>query len=49
MTQYMILAEETAIKLCHAVRKAIAEGWRPQGGVSFDTNRKEFLQAMIKG
>lgn len=47
--KYVILCADTAFALECVVRHHIAEGWRPQGGVSFDTNRKEFLQAMIKG
>jgi hypothetical protein len=48
MTQYMILSSDNASALAAKVRALIKEGWRVKGGVAYDTNRKEFLQAMVK-
>lgn len=48
MTDYMILSAETTNELQTLVLRFAETGWRPQGGVSFDSNRKEFLQAMVK-
>ncbi len=48
MTDYTILTSATATGLAHLVQDYISNGWRPQGGVSYDTNRKEFLQAMVR-
>ncbi len=49
MTQYLIGASASSIKLRHLVESYMKAGWILQGGVAYDTNRKEFLQAMAKG
>ncbi len=48
MTQYKILSSDSAIELGHIVERYMKTGWLPQGGVAYDTNRREFIQAMVK-
>lgn len=48
MTDYMIVSSESRLVLRATILELVAQGWRLQGGVSYDTNRKEFLQAMVK-
>jgi hypothetical protein len=48
MKQYMIVATDNRRALVALVESFIAQGWSLQGGVAYDSNRKEFLQAMVK-
>lgn len=47
---YKILRRETVAQLQTAVKEAIAEGWEPQGGVSFSRESQGdfYLQAMVR-
>jgi hypothetical protein len=48
--KYRILEKSSAYKLQIEVNELIAQGWRPQGGVTIDSQgmSESFLQAMVK-
>ncbi len=50
--EYMILTEETPVKLVENVTKLIRVGWKPQGGVAAVKKagiaHAEYLQAVVK-
>jgi len=50
MDRYTVLKCETSYGLCLQVNKLIKDGYRPQGGVSYnrDGHSVGFAQAMIK-
>jgi hypothetical protein len=47
--EYTVIADEDLEKFISLVNAAIAEGWRPQGGVGvFKVWSSQFTQAMIR-
>jgi len=47
---YIVITESSSWKLTKAVKVLLAEGWKPQGGVSvaIDQGSETYVQAMIK-
>jgi len=51
MMNYKIVEEQSRYKLINSVETAIRDGWKPQGGVSFQHHggyKETWAQAMIK-
>lgn len=48
--QYKVIVQLSAEDLVKAVNKAIADGWKPQGGVCLSVSERNigYAQAMIK-
>ncbi|MEM0996892.1 MAG: hypothetical protein AAGN35_07430 [Bacteroidota bacterium] len=47
--KYTIVAAKTIEALSKQVNALIAEGWRPQGGLTNDAHIVYFAQAMVRG
>lgn len=46
--KYKIITAANTDALQHLVNQAIAEGWKPQGGVSADGSFRMVCQAMVR-
>lgn len=46
--EYKIIAASNIGTLEQLVNRAIAEGWKPQGGVSADGSYRMVFQAMVR-
>ncbi len=46
--EYKILKDRYPLWLSKQVTDLLQQGWKPQGGVCFDSRNNEYLQAMVK-
>jgi hypothetical protein len=46
--EYKVIKEDHLSWLSNSVNEHLKKGWKPQGGIFYDSKNNAYLQAMIK-
>lgn len=44
---YLLIEENDTVVLIKKLNALLVAGWRPQGGISYNTNKHTYLQAVV--